>query len=182
MTRRLAALLALGLAACAPTTARPACRWASPSRADRRPDRQGAGGGALARAQLQLRGPALDLRAQQGPQAERRAIDDLVKLRDAEGNEHAALLFDVSAGELVSSKGQTFQARMAPGSNYMLVVEVLSKDATPTLLASGCSNVIAQVGGGQNAPVAVKALARPSRKPATWSSRSRERRARLSRG
>ncbi|MGC4114374.1 MAG: hypothetical protein QM765_07130 [Myxococcales bacterium] len=86
-------------------------------------------------------------------------IDDLVKLRDDAGKEHNALVFDVDAAQLTSAKGQTFQARMAPGSNYMVVVEVLSKDAAPTVLASGCSNVLSQVGGGQNAPAAVKALA-----------------------
>ncbi len=162
MTRRLAALLALGLAACGADDRSAGLPLGIAI--------QGLTADQIGKVQVVVLSHGLsyscvDLRStcvrskvlkQNGA-----PIDDLVKLRDAEGNEHAALLFDVSAGELVSSKGQTFQARMAPGSNYMVVVEVLSKDATPTLLASGCSNVIAQVGGGQNAPVAVKALARP---------------------
>ncbi|HEY3452202.1 MAG TPA: hypothetical protein VGK67_38010 [Myxococcales bacterium] len=86
-------------------------------------------------------------------------IDDLVKLKDDQGVEHTAMLFAVDAAALTSAKGQTFEARMAPGSEYMVVSEVLSKDEPPTLLASGCSAILEKVGGGQNAAVGVQAFA-----------------------
>lgn len=85
-------------------------------------------------------------------------IDYLVKLKDAEGAQHNALLLDVDGGKLTGA-GQTFQAKMAPGNDYLVVAEVLSKDASPTLLASGCSSVLPAVGAGTNSTVSVQAFA-----------------------
>jgi len=86
-------------------------------------------------------------------------IDDLVPLKDAQGAEHNALRFEVDSAKLLSSAGQTFEVRMPPGQNYLVVAEVLSKDDPAMLLASGCSSVLTSVGAGQNAAVEVQAWA-----------------------
>ena len=85
-------------------------------------------------------------------------IGDLVPLKDAHGVEHRALRFGVDGAALLSGAGQTFQARMPPGQNYLLVAEVLSKDSPAKLLASGC-NVVAQVDSGDNRGVQVQTIA-----------------------
>ena len=91
-------------------------------------------------------------------------IADLVQLKDEKGVAHNSLRFTVDGTAVTSTAGQTFELRMPPGQNYLVVAEVLSKDSPAAkLLASGC-NLVGTVEGGDNRAVVVNttALAAPA--------------------
>ena len=75
-------------------------------------------------------------------------IPDLVRIKDDAGKEHDALRYEVTDGtQLLTPSGQTFEVHMPEGTNFMVVVEILSPDWR--LLANGCG-VVAQVSKGDD--------------------------------
>ncbi len=62
---------------------------------------------------------------------------DAVPLRGADGKDHRALRFDLSGDRLLAS-GDSATLTLPPGTNYLVVAEVLAASGPPWLLASGC--------------------------------------------
>ncbi len=83
---------------------------------------------------------------------------DLVQLRGSDGQDHPALRFAADAGTLGS--GQTLTVSMPPGTDYLVVAEILSKDGT-LLKASGCEP-LPQASAGKNQGLAIHAALVPS--------------------
>jgi len=78
----------------------------------------------------------------------------LVPIRGAAGKEVRALRVELSTHKLLG-EGETFTVTIEPGTEYMVVAEVLSKQGR--LLASGCE-VRQEVAEGDNAPLVIRAM------------------------
>lgn len=63
---------------------------------------------------------------------------DAVPLRGADGKDHRAMRFQLSGERLLGSGGDTATLTLPPGTNYLIVAEVLAASGPQWLLASGC--------------------------------------------
>jgi hypothetical protein len=73
----------------------------------------------------------------------------LAQLTDAEGKPHLAILFPASLKVGTPSTQDVTAGGIAPGSNFAVVIEALSKSSPPTLVGSSC-NYVQKIDAGRN--------------------------------
>lgn len=82
---------------------------------------------------------------------------DLVKVSLEGGTEGRAARVKLDPARVTGAEGQTLELRLASGTDYLVVAEVLS--AAGRVVASGC-NVVGAVSSGDNAPITITATAK----------------------
>jgi len=81
--------------------------------------------------------------------------DRLVRLTDSKGAEHPAIAFPASAP---SGGTQDVGITAAVGTDYKLIIEALSADATPQLLGTSCTPLPEGIRSGTNKAVLAEPL------------------------
>lgn len=87
--------------------------------------------------------------------------DRFVPVRDKSGDQHLALVFPLSLTAGDPSTQNVSIGGIAPGTDYAVVIEALSKDSPPKLAGSSC-NYVKQITAGQNPALIAATIVPPA--------------------